>query len=441
MLVADGSRAPGARHRFPLPIPLGVLLRRGNPRARSRTGGCPVGQLAKRHSFAQPGWSAGSLPYELRSPIVPSSLWITCSVLRRRASERPASTASALVSYVPSKVRRPRSSYSSFHRYEPCGRNLPPYLPPSATIKLRYPLAEPVNLQCSARSRTRRPSRHRGGGLSLEGRERFLYARATFPSCRAAQTRAASQTRTPTTDMIAPAQITAFMRSPYPLAGAAKNGLTWLEPLFGAPRDFLEERGAELEQLVGTVLEHRKIACRSFSSSATMRAPRSRVRCKWSAYGSSSAARSRSTSSTTAVSRTGIPASHWCAPPRVEVCSRGERRVERGYTGPSVTQRLHTGNDVSEKDLQRGIIDLACALGYRVAHFRPVQTSTAWRTPVAADGAGWPDLVLISGRRPRGCVGRPLPCASRPPPGRPSRATPALAQGVPGSPQPTFREE
>ena len=57
--------------------------------------------------------------------------------------------------------------------------------------------------------------------------------------------------------------------------------------------------------------------------------------------------------------------------------------------------------DVSEKDFQRGIIDLAQALGYRVAHFRPAQTSKGWRTPVAADGAGWPDLVLVSGRRRR----------------------------------------
>lgn len=36
-------------------------------------------------------------------------------------------------------------------------------------------------------------------------------------------------------------------------------------------------------------------------------------------------------------------------------------------------------------------------LGWRVAHFRPAQTGRGWRTPVAADGAGFPDLVLLRG--------------------------------------------
>lgn len=47
-----------------------------------------------------------------------------------------------------------------------------------------------------------------------------------------------------------------------------------------------------------------------------------------------------------------------------------------------------------EKDLQKGVLDVARILGYRVAHFRAAQTKHGWRTPVAADGAGWPDLVL-----------------------------------------------
>jgi hypothetical protein len=34
----------------------------------------------------------GPLPYELRSAIEPSSLWVTCSVCRRRASVRPTAT-------------------------------------------------------------------------------------------------------------------------------------------------------------------------------------------------------------------------------------------------------------------------------------------------------------------------------------------------------------
>ena len=51
---------------------------------------------------------------------------------------------------------------------------------------------------------------------------------------------------------------------------------------------------------------------------------------------------------------------------------------------------------ISEADLQAAIIDLAHLLGWRVAHFRPAQNSRgAWRTAVSADGAGFPDLVLV----------------------------------------------
>jgi hypothetical protein len=52
-----------------------------------------------------------------------------------------------------------------------------------------------------------------------------------------------------------------------------------------------------------------------------------------------------------------------------------------------------------ERDWQRYVIDLARTLGWRVAHFRPAQTQTGrWVTPVAADGAGFPDLVLVRDR-------------------------------------------
>lgn len=48
--------------------------------------------------------------------------------------------------------------------------------------------------------------------------------------------------------------------------------------------------------------------------------------------------------------------------------------------------------------LQRDIIDLARTLGWRVAHFPAVKTEHGWRTPVAADGKGFPDLVLVRER-------------------------------------------
>lgn len=45
--------------------------------------------------------------------------------------------------------------------------------------------------------------------------------------------------------------------------------------------------------------------------------------------------------------------------------------------------------------LQPAVFELARALGYRVAHFRPAKTEQGWRTAVAADGKGFPDLVLV----------------------------------------------
>lgn len=48
-----------------------------------------------------------------------------------------------------------------------------------------------------------------------------------------------------------------------------------------------------------------------------------------------------------------------------------------------------------ERDFQTQVIDLARICGWRVAHFRPAMTKHGWRTPVAADGKGFPDLVLV----------------------------------------------
>lgn len=52
-----------------------------------------------------------------------------------------------------------------------------------------------------------------------------------------------------------------------------------------------------------------------------------------------------------------------------------------------------------ETDLQYAVIELAQLLRWRVAHFRPAMNARGeWRTPVAADGKGWPDLVLVRDR-------------------------------------------
>lgn len=49
--------------------------------------------------------------------------------------------------------------------------------------------------------------------------------------------------------------------------------------------------------------------------------------------------------------------------------------------------------------LQKSIIDLAHLYGWRVAHFSAVKDSRGvWRTPVKADGKGFPDLILVRDR-------------------------------------------
>lgn len=53
---------------------------------------------------------------------------------------------------------------------------------------------------------------------------------------------------------------------------------------------------------------------------------------------------------------------------------------------------------MSEADLLDNTVELAHLFGWKCAHFRPAMTKHGWRTPVAADGKGWPDLVLCRDR-------------------------------------------
>lgn len=55
----------------------------------------------------------------------------------------------------------------------------------------------------------------------------------------------------------------------------------------------------------------------------------------------------------------------------------------------------------TEASFQRRVIALAQANGWRVAHFRKARTAKGWVTPVAADGKGFPDLVLVHPTRRR----------------------------------------
>jgi hypothetical protein len=58
---------------------------------------------------------------------------------------------------------------------------------------------------------------------------------------------------------------------------------------------------------------------------------------------------------------------------------------------------------ISEDEFTQQVISHAQARGWFVAHFRAARVvnndgSTGWRTPVQADGAGFPDLVLVRDR-------------------------------------------
>lgn len=61
----------------------------------------------------------------------------------------------------------------------------------------------------------------------------------------------------------------------------------------------------------------------------------------------------------------------------------------------------------TEKDFTRTVIKLAQAFGFRVAHFRPGRVVRRgvekYETPVAGDGKGFPDLLLVHPKR-RLCI-------------------------------------
>jgi hypothetical protein len=54
---------------------------------------------------------------------------------------------------------------------------------------------------------------------------------------------------------------------------------------------------------------------------------------------------------------------------------------------------------MSEVDLQTAICDLARVYRWRSFHARPAVTGRGYRTAVAGDGVGFPDLLLVRDRR------------------------------------------
>lgn len=51
---------------------------------------------------------------------------------------------------------------------------------------------------------------------------------------------------------------------------------------------------------------------------------------------------------------------------------------------------------VTERQFFEQLRDLAHLLGWRIVHFRAARTKWGWETPVAGDGKGYPDTLLVS---------------------------------------------
>ena len=62
-----------------------------------------------------------------------------------------------------------------------------------------------------------------------------------------------------------------------------------------------------------------------------------------------------------------------------------------------LTDQERRDRAVKEADFQRQVTDLATALGWAWAHWRPLQNRRGmWQVPVEGPlGAGWPDLTLV----------------------------------------------
>ena len=60
-----------------------------------------------------------------------------------------------------------------------------------------------------------------------------------------------------------------------------------------------------------------------------------------------------------------------------------------------VAPTRRVGFEPSEADFLVAVLELAKLCHWRVAHFRTARTLKGWRTAVSADGAGFPDLILI----------------------------------------------
>jgi hypothetical protein len=91
-----------------------------------------------------------------------------------------------------------------------------------------------------------------------------------------------------------------------------------------------------------------------------------------------------------------------------------ENAVRNGLIPAAGSERSDLPPEMPEASFQFELIRFARSLGWKVAHFRRVRVQrkngeTYWETPVAADGTGFPDLLLIRENR---CVVAELKAAA-----------------------------
>jgi hypothetical protein len=62
------------------------------------------------------------------------------------------------------------------------------------------------------------------------------------------------------------------------------------------------------------------------------------------------------------------------------------------------TLRARLDAAMTEADFMAQVVEYAHLKDWRVCHFRPSRTASGWRTAVAYDAEGWPDLCLVRER-------------------------------------------
>lgn len=104
------------------------------------------------------------------------------------------------------------------------------------------------------------------------------------------------------------------------------------------------------------------------------------------------------------ITERGIDVAKLTAPPPPKAPKRKPKKADAQtpVSGRKSTpkRRGRAEGGLSEAEFQKQVIDLAHARGYKVAHFRSIAMqrkdgSVRFMTPVAADGEGFPDLILV----------------------------------------------